>query len=274
MSTPEEQLAGFRAEIDAIDETITQLLLQRCGIVRQVGALKDQHWPSACHIRPAREGQMHRAIAERFAGTDIPPAIAIAIWRLLIGASTQLESALNVVTLARHGHHAWLAREYFGLQSGLAVEQSIADALDAIGAKTSNILLLPTPDADGGDWWRDAALFTTHGLQIFASLPAVSAPLPHGVAPALALAPLSAEPSGDDITYLAVTTREAMGELALQALLSAHITSADDRHHLLQIDGYLAPDGTEIAALKTGLGANLLSCIYLGAHPRAVTITE
>jgi chorismate mutase len=141
--TPDEQLREFRRQIDAIDEQVTQLLLDRCGVVKQVGALKSIHWPSPCYIRPAREGQMHEAIAERFVGTDIHPTAAVTIWRQLIGMSTSLESPLTVVNLTAHPHHPWLAREYFGATAGLRQETSLADALDAQRVSTAQAALLP-----------------------------------------------------------------------------------------------------------------------------------
>ena len=197
--TPEEQLALLRKRIDAKDEELAQLLISRIGIIKEVAKLKGEHWPNNCHIRPAREGQMHHAIARRFTGTEFPALAALAIWRQLIGASTHLESPLNVVTLVAHPEHAWLAREYFGLQIGLQLAPTLVDALAYIRNGASNILLLPSPEVS--DWWKGAEGIKAAELAIFATLPVVSDNIPQGAQAAVALARITPEDSGDDISY-------------------------------------------------------------------------
>ena len=85
MDSPEEQLLAHRARIDQVDELIAQLLIARTQVIGDVAKLKAANWPNACHIRPAREGQMHRALVQRFRGTDFSTRTALAIWRQLIG---------------------------------------------------------------------------------------------------------------------------------------------------------------------------------------------
>lgn len=261
--SPAEQLAGFRARIDALDETIARLLLERTGIIREVAELKQTHWPSSCHIRPGREGQMHAKITRRFEDTHIPPIAALSIWRQLIGAATHIESPLTATYLAHESAHGWLAREYFGAGVGLVAESSLADMLDDLVEGRANLLLLP----EGSDWWRDAALFRSHNLSIFATLPVTSQPIPEGNR-ALALAQVDPEPSGDDISYIAVTTRKPIEASRLSALLPGKVISADDEHHLLIVDGFLAEDSAELSSLARGLGKEALSITLLGAHPR------
>lgn len=195
MDRPEQQLQQCRARIDALDEQLAQLFIQRIGIIREVAELKAAHWPNSCHIRPAREGQMHHAIARRFAGSGFPARMALAIWRQLIGGSTHVESPLNVSYLAAHTEHAFYAREYFGVQAGTAAASDAREALTQLQRGTSNILLLPR--ALNHAWWREAHTLADAGLFIFAILPVEAATL----APALALATVKPEPSGADISY-------------------------------------------------------------------------
>ena len=263
--SPAERLAAFRARIDAMDEQIARLLLERTTIIREVAALKAEHWPGCNHIRPAREGQMHEAIAKRFAGSDIPPIAALAIWRQMIGAATSLESPLSVVSLVHEPHHAWLAREYFGAGVGNRTDTSIADALDTMQRGEANILLLPS--AAASDWWRDATLFTSHKLAIFATLPVSTQPLPHGATPALALAPVKPEPSGNDTSYLVVVTKKPIDASEFHAV-AGHVISADGTHHLLMLDGFITDESSETVAIVRSLGDNLLALTVLGTHPK------
>ena len=199
MSTPEQKLSQLRARIDTVDESMAQLMIERIAIVREVATLKAEHWPSDCHIRSGREGQMHRAIAERFAGTDVQPAAALAIWRQLIGAATQLESPLHIATLDRNPHHAWLAREYFGVGVTINHYSSMDALLDSIVKKQSNIALVCQPLV--AHIWPEAELLEKVGFKLFASLPVTTQPLPNHTVPALAFAAITPEPSGDDLSY-------------------------------------------------------------------------
>lgn len=199
IETPEDQLAALRKRIDALDEQLAALLIARVGIVGEVAALKAENWPSSCHIRPGREGQMHQNITRRFTGTAFPPLAALSIWRQLIGASTHVESPLNVTTLEAHPEHLWMAREYFGIQIGAQPAHTLVDALAHIRMGSSNVIILPCPTAS--DWWKAAEAMRAASIFIFATLPIVGDNLPAGAKPAVALAQLTPEPSGDDVSY-------------------------------------------------------------------------
>lgn len=195
MSSPEEQLAGFRARIDAIDEQMIKLLLERIGVVEQVAALKHKHWPGACHIRPGREGQMHRKIYERFKGSKFSVRAAITLWRQIIGASTHIESPLKVAVL--EPEHSWLARGYFGSEVTPSNFSTLAEACAALASGTCNILLLPV--GFKGAWWEKLPAES----HVFALLPPLEGALPNNVPQALAIAAITPEASGDDVSYYA-----------------------------------------------------------------------
>lgn len=197
--TPEDQLNALRTQIDSTDQAIGELLIKRIGIIHEVAKLKAAHWPNNCHIRPGREGKMHQMIAKRFTGSAFPPLAAIAIWRQLIGASTHLESPLNISYLTAQPEHLWLAREYFGVQIGAQPANSLVDALAHLRMNSSNIIILPCPNLD--EWWKGAEAMRAAGISIFAYLPVVGSNLPAGVTPAVALAKVTPEPSGDDVSY-------------------------------------------------------------------------
>lgn len=260
---PERQLAALRARIDALDDKLVRLFVERMGIIHQVAELKGKHWPNDCHIRSGREGEMHRRIAKAFKGSNFPPYAAVAIWRQLIGSATNAESPLNIAFLAGQAHHYWLAREYFGPLVNLT--SVAAPAL----VEDSNVLLLPAPGEPGIDWWRNPIQHKGKSLALFACLPLVAAPLPGEASPAVALAPLVPEPSGDDISYFtAKTKRPDMPEV--KGARAIHRGT----DHLLIFDGFVTPDAAKIAALKKQLGEELVALHWLGAHPRPFTPGE
>lgn len=231
---PQLALARHRAQIDAIDAQLATLLIERIGVIQQVAALKAAHWPRQCHIRPGREGQMHQAIAQRFAQSPFPVTMALAIWRQLIGGSTDIESRLKVCYAANRPEQAWLAREYFGVNVGLAAYETGAQALAQLARGESTILLMPA-DLTAPDWAHAPALQAA-GLRVFAALPVMDAPLPAGAQPALALAALSPEDSGDDCSLF------------------------------LHPDGRITP--------HHGFATELAGALYLGSYPHRITLTQ
>ncbi len=199
MDKNEEKLKEFRSYIDEVDELLAKLLIVRTQVVEQVGALKAKSSPGKCHIRPAREGQMHRKLAERFKDTEVPPRMALAIWRQLIGGSTHLESPLNVSYLRAYPEHRYLAREYFGTQIGSRDAAGLTEALADLRAGESNLLILPHPESHS--WWMESTVLHAMGLRIFAYIPVETHLLPKEATAAVALAPVKLEDSGDDISY-------------------------------------------------------------------------
>lgn len=199
MTTPDEQLLKLRGYIDQADELIAQLLIARCEIVSQVAALKAAYWPNKCHIRSGREGRQHRWVEGRFKDTAATPRMALAIWRQLIGGSTNIESPLGITYLGSYPEHRFLAREYFGVEINATRAATLIDAVDTLHRKQSNIMILPHPES--ASWWQDIGTYAASGLRIFAALPVDSGMLPADCTPAVALAAITPEDSGDDLSY-------------------------------------------------------------------------
>ncbi len=220
---PVAQLEEYRAKIDAIDDQLIRLMLERTEVVKQVAALKGEHWPSDCHIRSGREGRMHRRIAQRFKGTSFAVAAALTIWRQMIGASTHVESPLSIASLESAPHHASLAREYFGAQSPQSHFADIGSALDALLGGSCNLLLVPHDLPTEG--WQ-AIHARAPQLQVFASLPVAEQFLPAGQHPAFSLAVITPEPSDDDITLLltpqGVQMRDGFADAAEHPILGVY----------------------------------------------------
>ncbi len=188
---PAAILAEYRKEIDAIDNEFVRLLTQRSTIVSKVKTLKDANWPSACHIRPGREGAMHAAMFARFKDTPLGAQAGAELWRLIISASTMIESQLKIVTLPTT---ATLAQCYF---SPLAQYEAAADAnglLEALKNRRAEIACIPNDMAM-------LAHIITHqpDMRVFAYAPLV---LKNTTTPeALFIGFVTAEASGDDVSY-------------------------------------------------------------------------
>lgn len=193
------QLQVLRARIDALDDQLIALIKERTGIIGEVAILKRAHTPNDCHIRPAREGQMHKRIFEAFKNSDFNAEAAVIIWRHLISASTNLESPLRVISSApRH-----LGHEYFGYYVKHSYTADSEDAMRRVSGKQENIAIIPM---------HDITLLEKHpSLKIFAALPVIGTKVE-----AVAIAALAPESSGDDVSYF-----------------------IDAEHHVVQVEGFV-----------------------------------
>lgn len=224
-----ETLNALRQRINQLDDALIGLLKQRIDVIHEVGALKRANTPADCHIRPGREGEMHRRIHDAFTGSDFPPAAALVIWRQIIGASTHLESPITVALAS--DTLSWHAREYFGRSVTCTSAGSIANACEAVIAKRATIALIPAPSDDSLVEWANLASYTE--LRVFAALPVV---LADTESPACyAVAAVKNEASGDDMSLLLVPAAEAdahsviLARNAKEALVLVEGVSADAR---------------------------------------------
>ena len=189
---PSTQLGSYRKEIDAIDTEMVRLLRERSAIVAKVKQLKDAYWPSACHIRPGREAQMHADMFARFKGSPLGAQAGAEFWRLIISASTMIESPLKIVSIPVT---ATLAQCYFSPLAQYEEATTTPRLIDVLTHGRAEIACIPYED-HATIASIMAALPT---LRIFAYAPLV---LKAGNAPqALFIGNVTPEASGDDISY-------------------------------------------------------------------------
>jgi len=130
-------LDDIRADIDAIDRGIFDLLVRRSARVSDVARAKSE-FADRVPLRPLREASQMMSLMDwhKEAGLDYPQVSVLAIWREIIGASIAQQGGMVIVTTP-DGLAA--ARAYFG--SALtyncvpseAEVLSAAIALDAVG---------------------------------------------------------------------------------------------------------------------------------------------
>lgn len=239
-----ESLTELRAEIDRLDTQLATLLADRMGIIHKVAALKAAHTPGTCHIRPGREGMMHRRITERFAGSDFPAPAALGVWRQIIGASTHLESPIRIAAASQA--LLWQGRDYFSRMAVPCPTESAETALEAVKQQTATIALLPPPTPETLSFW--ASWRAQHPeLYVFAALPVVLAP---GESPAAyAVAAVRPEASGDDVSLFALAASAPLPQGAV-------VLASNAAQRIIQCAGFI----TELAQAH-----------YLGTLPRPLT---
>lgn len=284
-----DELANLRRQIDEIDETIIEQLVKRTQIVKQVGELKHKTTSSQCPIRSGREAEMLRRIVEKFSKSDFPAQAAASIWRIIIGASTNVESKLNISVFYDNNESRlyWLAREYFGSVVSLSKQPQgkriIGDIIDG----KSSIGVVPFPNgSDSSDWW--IALIQQQGNntpKVFARIPFVyDDNSEKDIPPTLAIARLTPEPSGDDMTLIVIEAEHNVSHNRLQtALISVQLEATwiniatinpSSRHHLIEVKGFITPENEKFSEAISNLGRSIFQCHFLGAYAVPIKISN
>src|SRR5215471_3614565 len=125
-------LADLRKEIDAIDEGVHRLLMQRGDIIdRLIRVKQTQEVGSA--FRPAREADMMRRLVTRHRGI-LPLDAVEGIWRVIISTFTYVQAPFAVHADLSAGESAMRdsARFHFGFVVPFLAHFDAAVAIDAV----------------------------------------------------------------------------------------------------------------------------------------------
>lgn len=88
-----EILKPYRARIDAVDDRIIDLLIERIGIIREVGHLKARENIPA--VLPDRVIEVRERAAERAAAKGLDPELIRKLYTILINYSCDLEEEIK-----------------------------------------------------------------------------------------------------------------------------------------------------------------------------------
>lgn len=284
----ELELAELRQKIDEIDEEIIEQLIKRVGIVKQVGELKQRTATTPCPIRSGREAEMLRRIIDRFRPTDFPAAAAASIWRIIIGASTGVESdfVLSIFYDEKETSLYWLAREYFGANTPIIRQPHIKRIIGDIMDGKASVGVVPFLRSDDvSNWWTVLMQTGENSPKIFAHIPFVYTDLPGKETPsALAIARLTPEPSGDDISILVIEADKNVSQSRLQTVFTAanlevswiNIATINpaSRHHLVEIKGFVTTATPEFLSSLAALGRAIFGSYFLGAYATPMTLAN
>ena len=272
----DEKLDALRREIDAIDKSIHDLLMQRTDVVAKVRDLKR---PYRIKIRPAREAQILYRLVSEHKGL-FPKRELVRMWRELIVATLSMEGPFSVaVHMPEVGGGVWdLARDQYGSSTPMTAYASARRVIEAVQSQQATVGVLPLPSRDDADpWWRYLAAEDQDAPRIIARLP-FTRPSGGLGAEALAICPLAQEPTGRDCTYVAI---EAEGEIGLvrlgSALADAGLPSAYTASwhdvmepgrwvYLAEVTDYLAPDDWRIERLLEDIALPNARPILLGGY--------
>src|SRR3712207_3550991 len=164
-----EGLTEIRRRIDAIDEDIHRLLIERSRVIDALIRIKGTSRPAGA-FRPGREAEMMRRLVLRHEG-GLPLPTVEHIWREIITTFTAMQAPFGVIAgpAAEPSAMRDLVRFYFGFSVEVRDATSVADALARVADLGRDIAVVAA-ESDGR-WW--APLLAAGAPRIFARLPFV-----------------------------------------------------------------------------------------------------
>jgi chorismate mutase/prephenate dehydratase len=251
-------LQALRAEIDALDDAMHDLLMRRAGVVARMAASRAKNGVGS-PLRPGREAAVLRRLLARHSGALSRGAV-VRIWRHIFMAHTAIQGAFTAA-VAASGEAAQtlaLAREHFGTATPLTPFASPAQALAALSAGKASVAILPAPTGEGeGAWWQS---LEAPRLSVVARLPFMADTARADAA--LVVAPVPADASGEDRSLLrlegsADATRDSFARMLTEAGLAGRILSLVRQGGrslaLAEIDAFIAAGDPRLAGLNAVL---------------------
>ena len=165
-------LDDLRKEIDRIDETMHQLLMERGEIIDRLIAVKKTQ-ESGSAFRPAREAEMMRRLVKRHKGI-LPLDTAESIWRMIISTFTYVQAPFSVHADLSAGDALMRdsARFHFGFTVPFIPHMGAAGVVAAVSTSKGDLgLVAASAVAGAGAWWN--ALEFDAAPKIIARLPFV-----------------------------------------------------------------------------------------------------
>src|ERR1700716_2093891 len=261
-------LQELRKEIDAIDEQVHDLLMQRGEIIdRLISAKQTQETGSA--FRPAREAEMMRRLVERHRGI-LPLDTAESIWRVIIATFTYVQAPFSVHADLSSGdaHMRDSARFHFGFTVPFVAHMGASAVVAAVSDSKGDLGLVPAFAVAGTGAWWNALEFDT-APKIIARLPFVDRADHPAAAPVFVVSRAAADSMVKEVEVWSVRVA-GWRTAATQALDPlAEVIAVPDR----AFDGAAllisVPAGGDIARVTDTLveaGASVRASALVGSH--------
>lgn len=268
-------LATLRDEIDRIDETVHNLLIERSEIIDRLIAVKGSQ-ESGSAFRPAREADMMRRLVRRHKGI-LPLDTVEGIWRVIIATFTYVQQPFSVHADLSAGDAAMRdsTRFHFGFTVPFLPHMSAAGVVAAVAASRGDLGLVPAAAVAGsGAWW--GALEADGAPKIIARLPFVERADHPAALPVFVVSRVSSDAMVKEAEVWSIRV-SGWGPQAANALTAAAaecIVTPDgafDGAALL----VTVPDGGNLDAIRQALvaaGASIRSAALVGSHATRYTV--
>jgi chorismate mutase-like protein len=226
-------LEELRARIDAIDERLHGLLIERSSVIDALIRAKGTSAPAAA-FRPGREADMMRRLVARHSGA-LPLSAVEHIWREIISTFTHMQApyALAIDGKADAAEMRDLARFYFSFSVPIETLPDASAVVARVGASGRDLGLVAVKQQRAGAWWR--GLVGENAPRIMALLPFIRMPERPAALPAFVVSPPLSDPTPADVAIYAarrgdtpevISGAEILAESGDELLIA--ISSADE----------------------------------------------
>ena len=273
------KLEALRAEIDRLDAELLSVLEKRIAIVEDITAAKKSDG-KALAFRPGREASILRNILKAHS-SKLPDTVIAAIWRELISAVGWMQQPYSVsITAPDKSVGYWdLARFHFGSATPMKLHQLPSVVLREVYENPSTLGVLPWLTRERDTWWTHLAQGGENVPKILAALPFLDNPSGEFEdLNSLVIGQADPEPSGDDVTLMALTTRDEVSRARLnENLTKAGLSGycADSRApeagdnewlHLIEMPEFVAKTDPRLETLGEISGEGFVKAVILGAY--------
>jgi chorismate mutase len=261
-------LADLRRDIDRIDGTMHDLLMERGRIIDRLIAVK-QTQESGSAFRPAREADMMRRLVDRHKGI-LPLDTAESIWRVIIATFTYVQAPFSVHADLSPGHALMRdsTRFHFGFTVPFVPHLGASSVVEAVSESKGDLGLVPAFAVAGGSSWWNALEFDA-APKIIARLPFVDRADHPAALPVFVISRVTADAMVTEVGVWSVRVAgwNAAAAKALDGL--AEVVAVPDR----AFDGAALlvsiPEGASIAGVTAALvkaGASVRATALVGSH--------
>jgi chorismate mutase len=268
-------LSDLRSEIDRIDETMHQLLMQRGEIIDRLIAVKRTEETGSA-FRPAREAAMMRRLVERHHGI-LPLDTAESIWRVIIATFTYVQAPFSVHADLSAGEAVMRdsARFHFGFTVPFVPHVGAAGAVAAVAESRGDLGLVPAFAAAGAPAWWTSLEFES-APKIIARLPFIDR-IDHPAAlPVFAISRAADDAMVREVEMWSIRvagwgTGPAQAVEALAEVIAVPDRAFDGAALLVSV-----PQGGSYAAVAGALvqaGASVRSATLVGSHATRYTVS-
>ena len=288
MTAPSRSIDELRRDIDAIDDEMHDLLIRRVEIVEAIGALKKAA-AGELYIRPAREAQILRRLVKRHKGR-FPAPVVVRIWREMLAATSRLQGPFSVAVHAPEKSVGYwdMARDHYGSATQTTLHRLANPVIRAVADGSATIGVLPEPrDGDDDPWWPKLLTAGETMPRVIARLPFID--YDDGrfeELGALAIALADQEPSGDDVSLVAVEASAGLSRTGLkEAFVAGGLPASDiatwsedkaaeSHFHLVAFADFVGPGDARLAAATAKLGEQITRIIGLGGYAAPIGRTQ
>lgn len=269
-------LSDVRRDIDDIDDRILELLVRRFRAVRKVREIKglDRNQDGS-PLRPARESQVIRRLVAASDG-ELSPAFVAGLWYEIMAAASRLQAPIDIHVVPGPDRVAYqdLVRFHAGAELSVTQHVDVGGALDAVQASARDIVMCAWSETDGEaaaigrKAVEELILRAPHEMRIIGKLPFVAGASP---VEAIVIGKVPFQPSGDDMTFLAVEGGESNRGVVDRAdvdITFAPFVCCGGAWSVYRINGHVEEGGEQAESLKRAFAAR--DTLVLGGYARPI----